>query len=165
MEIRILNSKDAEIYRNIRLKALKDHPEAFSASYEEEIEFSLQMFENRLKEGANFTFGAFANEKLCGVVTLVPEQKNKLKHRANIVGMYVEPITRKIGIGKSLMIEAIKKAKEIDNIEQLHLSVTSSNAPAKKLYQTLGFETYGLEKKALKIDNTYFDDEFMVLYL
>lgn len=35
MEIRILNSKDAEIYRNIRLKALKDYPEAFSASYEE----------------------------------------------------------------------------------------------------------------------------------
>jgi ribosomal protein S18 acetylase RimI-like enzyme len=159
MKIRILNPKDAEAYQNIRLKALKDHPEAFSASFEEEKQFPLERFENRLIEGVTFTFGAFIDEQLMGVVTLVLEQKNKLNHRANIVGMYVDTEKRRSGIGKRLMGEAIGKAKEIDVIEQIYLTVTSSNAPAKKLYQTLGFETYGVDKRALKLGNSYFDDE------
>jgi ribosomal protein S18 acetylase RimI-like enzyme len=165
MEIRILNPKDAEIYRNIRLKALINHPEAFSASFAEENAFPIERFENRLIEGITFTFGAIVHDKLLGVVTLVLEQRNKLKHRANIVGMYVDPEKRRSGIGRSLMVEAMSKAKEIEFIEQIYLTVTASNQPAKNLYQTLGFETYGIDKKALKVGNTYFDDELMVLNL
>jgi ribosomal protein S18 acetylase RimI-like enzyme len=79
--------------------------------------------------------------------------------------MYVSPKKRGIGIANNLMIEAIKKAKEIKGIEQIYLTVVSINEPAKKLYNSLGFETYGIDKKALKIDNTYFDEELMVLYV
>jgi ribosomal protein S18 acetylase RimI-like enzyme len=165
MEIRTLKPKNAEAYRNIRLKALKDHPEAFSASFEEENEFPVEIFENRLIEGVTFTFGAFKDEQLIGVVTLVLEQKNKLNHRANIVGMYVDSEKRRSGIGKRLMVEAIGMAKNMETIEQIYLTVTSNNAPAKKLYQTLGFETYGIDKRALKLGNSYFDDELMVLNL
>jgi ribosomal protein S18 acetylase RimI-like enzyme len=165
MEIRLLKPEDVEIYRNIRLKALKDHPEAFSASYEEEIEYPIERFKNRLIEGNTFTFGAFVHDDLVGVVTLGLEQRNKLIHRANIVGMYVDPQKRRSGIGRRLILEAMRKAKEIDFIEQIYLTVTASNQPAKKLYQTLGFQTYGIDKKALKVGNTYFDDELMVLNL
>jgi RimJ/RimL family protein N-acetyltransferase len=163
MEIRILEPENAEIYRNIRLEALRTHPEAFGSSYEEEKEFSLEKFESRFKEEHSFTFGTFENEQLLGVVTLVLEQKNKLKHRANIYAMYVSPKKRGIGIANNLMIEAIKKAKEIKGIEQIYLTVVSINEPAKKLYNSLGFETYGIDKRALKIDNTYFDEDLMVL--
>jgi predicted N-acetyltransferase YhbS len=103
MEIRIFQPNSAEIYRNIRLEALQINPEAFSSSYEEEKEFPLERLESRLKEDESFTFGAFDNEKLLGVVTLVMEKKNKLKHRANIAAMYVYPENRRSGIGKSLM--------------------------------------------------------------
>ncbi len=33
MEIRILDSKDAEIYRELRLKPLKENPEAITVKY------------------------------------------------------------------------------------------------------------------------------------
>ena len=45
MEIRILNSlEDAEKYRGIRLESLKNIPEAFASSYEEERDFSIEEF-------------------------------------------------------------------------------------------------------------------------
>jgi ribosomal protein S18 acetylase RimI-like enzyme len=163
MEIRILEPNDAVSYRELRLKALKEHPEAFSSSYEEEKDYPLDNFKNRLNFGHFFTFGAFEDKKLIGVVTLILEIRTKIKHKANIVAMYVYPENRKFGIGRSLLLEAIKKAEELNVIEQIYLSVTSSNEPAKRLYQSLGFKTYGMDKKGLKIENTYFDDELMVL--
>ncbi|WML44160.1 GNAT family N-acetyltransferase [Neobacillus sp. PS3-40] len=165
MEIKILKPNSAEMYRRIRLKALQSNPEVFSSSYDEEKEYPLEKFESRLKGDESFTFGAFDNEQLVGVVTLVIEKKNKLKHRATIFAMYVYPEKRRAGYGKNLMIEAIKKAKKIERIEQIYLAVVSNNEPAKNLYKSLGFETYGIDKNALKVDNTYFDDELMVLFV
>lgn len=165
MKIRILDSKDAIDYKDIRLAALKSHPEAFSSSYEEEKELPIDNFESRLNFEHFFSFGAFVENKLVGVVTLIIETKTKIKHRAHIVAMFVYPENRNSGIGRALMLEAIKKAKEQDIIEQIYLTATASNEPAKKLYQSLGFETYGIDKRGLKIENTYYDDELMVLVL
>lgn len=165
MEIRILEPEDAEIYRAIRLEALQKHPEAFSSSYEEELDSSIERFRSRLKDELTFTFSAVENNQLLGVVTLMVEQKKKLKHRANIFAMYVKHEKRRFGIGKILMLEAIKTAREIVDVEQIYLTVTSSNEPAKKLYHSLGFKTYGIDKRALKIENEYFDDELMILVL
>lgn len=165
MQIQILGSNQATIYRTIRLEGLQKHPEAFASSYEEEVEFSIGKFESRLNEEASYTFGAFDRERLLGVVTLVIEKKSKLKHRAHIFAMYVNPESRKLGIGKSLMLAAIEKAKTREGIEQVYLTVTSSNETAKKLYQSLGFEKYGEDKRALKVNGTYFDEDLMVLYL
>lgn len=165
MQIRMLDSNDAPKYAGIRLEALQHHPEAFSSSYEEEKEFPIMKFESRLNGTESFTYGALAKDQLIGVVTLVPELKNKLKHRANIVAMYVDPQNRRFGVGKRLMSAAIEKAKELETIEQIYLSVTANNEPAKNLYHSLGFETYGKDKKALKIGQNYFDDELMVLFI
>jgi RimJ/RimL family protein N-acetyltransferase len=89
----------------------------------------------------------------------------KLKHRANIVAMYVAPEKRGFGIGKGLLSETIKKANDLEGIEQVYLTVVTSNEPAKRLYSSLGFEVFGTEKRALKFDNTYFDEDHMVLFL
>ncbi|MFC5653600.1 GNAT family N-acetyltransferase [Paenibacillus solisilvae] len=165
MEKKILEPTDAETYRNFRLEALLNHPEAFSSSYEEEKEFSLESFERRLNDDHSFTFGMFDNGQLMGIVTLVLENRLKLQHRAKIVGMYVEPAKRRSGIGKQLMLEAIKKAKESKGVEQIYLSVISNNEPARQLYSSLGFETYGTDQRALKVGNRYLDDELMMLFV
>jgi ribosomal protein S18 acetylase RimI-like enzyme len=165
MEIRILEPKDAEMYKVIRLEALQKHPEAYSSSYEEELGSSVEKYRSRLNDEHSFTFGAVEESQLVGVVTLVVEKKKKINHRANIVAVYVDHSKRRSGIARSLMLEAIKKAQEIESVEQIYLTVTSSNEPAKNLYQSLRFKTYGLDKRALKIGSTYFDDELMMLVL
>ncbi|QNF29937.1 GNAT family N-acetyltransferase [Metabacillus elymi] len=165
MDIRLLKPLDAENYRNIRLEALQNNPESFGSSYEEEKEIPLETYKSRFQSDESFTFGAFENEKLVGVVTLVKENKLKLKHKANIFAMYVSPKKRGIGIGKCLMVEVINKAKDLKGIEQIYLSVVTTNESAKKLYSFLGFEVFGSEKRALKFENTYLDEEHMVLFL
>jgi ribosomal protein S18 acetylase RimI-like enzyme len=45
------------------------------------------------------------------------------------------------------------------------LSVSVPQEAARRLYRALGFEVYGYEKHALKVGETYVDDEHMVLWL
>jgi hypothetical protein len=54
MEIKILNPKDAFIYKEIRLEVLNAHPEAFSSSYDEEKDNPIENFESRLNFGHFF---------------------------------------------------------------------------------------------------------------
>ncbi|MDV2583650.1 GNAT family N-acetyltransferase, partial [Alkalibacillus haloalkaliphilus] len=42
MNIRILNESDAKMYQELRLRALKVNPEAFSSTYEREIKFTTE---------------------------------------------------------------------------------------------------------------------------
>lgn len=165
MEIRLLQPKDAAMYRELRLEALKNNPEAFSSSFAEEKEYPIEKYKDRLTQEHFYTFGAFMENELKGVVTLIVETKIKIKHRATIVAMYVNSSNRKCGIGKSLISEVIKKANDIKAVEQIYLTVNSSNTPAKKLYQSFGFDTYGTDKSGLKIADIYYDEELMVLYL
>lgn len=165
MEIRRLNGGDAEGYRLLRHEALLKNPEAFSSSYEDEVKYEAADYKQRLDNKFTYTFGAFDENQLVGVVTLVPEGKVKLKHRANIFAMYVTSSQRGRGLGRELVKTAIQQAAELNIVEQIHLTVTSSNEPAKKLYASLGFETYGVEKNALRIDGTYYDEDLMVLFL
>jgi ribosomal protein S18 acetylase RimI-like enzyme len=165
MKKRILNGNDADAYQKIRLEGLKNSPEAFGSSYEEEQLYPIDLYKSRLESDTAFTFGVFEKEELAGVVTLVKETKVKLKHKASIYAMYVSPDYRGRGIGKKLMAEVVKKAQAFDDTEQLHLSVVSTNPLAKQLYTSFGFTVYGHEKRALKADGIYYDEDHMVLFL
>jgi ribosomal protein S18 acetylase RimI-like enzyme len=165
MEIKALESIHADQYRKLRLEALKNHPEAFASSFEEEKDIPVELYQSRFSSEDSYHFGAFENAKLVGVVTIIKEMKLKLKHRANIFAMYVTPANQGYGIGRSLMVEAINQVKEWEGIEQVYLSVVTSNISAKNLYASLGFKTFGIEKRALKINRAYFDEEHMVLFL
>lgn len=88
MKIRLLNSQDAETYFHIRLEGLKNVPEVFAATYVEEKDQPIEKYKNRFQSTNSFTFGAFEDGKLLGVVTLIKESLYKLRHRANIVAMY-----------------------------------------------------------------------------
>lgn len=164
MNIRLLTAADAEDYRALRLEGLQTNPEAFGSSFEEEKDISLESFANRLEGQGTFTFGAFNQGDLLGVATLVQANKVKLKHKASIFAVYVSPKKRGLGIGKQLMVEVINQAKRLVDVEQINLTVVSSNESAKGLYTSLGFHVFGTERNALKIGQQYFDEDYMVLF-
>ncbi|PEU73057.1 GNAT family N-acetyltransferase [Bacillus cereus] len=164
--IRLLTKEDAEKYWELRLQALQVNPEAFVTTYEEAIrqENPIKRVESNLTAATSCTFGAFnADHQLVGVVTLLTEEKEAYKHKGHIVAMYVDASNRRSGLACELIRKAIEKAREMD-LEQLILGVVSTNEPAKKLYESMGFQTYGIEKRALKINGVYSDDEYMVLF-
>ncbi|WP_141434240.1 GNAT family N-acetyltransferase [Bacillus sp. 03113] len=166
MKIRKLTAKDAKIYRKLRMEALKQFPNAFLMTLEEEEKRirPIKYVSEQLKDPNCYTIGAFLNEQLIGVVTLQKEKTLKIKHKGNVLSMIVAPKCQGMGIGKMLLQSIIKIAKE-NKLEQLYLSVVSDNFIAKKLYASVGFHPYGLERNALKWNNKYWDEEHMVLFL
>ncbi|QCR31036.1 GNAT family N-acetyltransferase [Lysinibacillus sp. SGAir0095] len=167
MNIRILNEADAQIYQSLRLRGLQTDPESFGSTYEREVNFPIEAVEERIRQGEDrFVLGAFNEEgSLVGVVRFMRATDRKSRHKGDIYGMYVAPEVRGQGVGKALMMESITRAKDFDGVEQIHLQVVSKNKSAKKLYQSLGFETYGVEPRGLKEGDEYFDEDLMVLFL
>lgn len=99
------------------------------------------------------------------MATFFRESRPKIQHKAHVYAVYVDSVARKHGLGRALMLELIARAKAAPGLEQLMLTVTSSNLPAKRLYESLGFVRYGTEPKAMKLDGEYLDEDLMVLLL
>jgi RimJ/RimL family protein N-acetyltransferase len=168
-DIRPLAEADAGRWRDLRLRMLREHPDAFGSAYEQQVTRPIEVFARRLRaeEGApdNVILGAFDGEQLVGSIGLWRDDGAKDRHKAAIISMYTAPEVRGRGIGKALLQAAIARARAADGIEQLLLAVTAHNTPARNLYAALGFESYGVERHALKIGDRYYDEELMVLWL
>jgi len=171
MRIQALTEEYTEQFRGLRLQALRDTPEAFGSSYEEESQLSATQFIQKfaaLRTAIidNFILGAFdESNRLVGVVGLYPEPKKKTQHKANVVGMYVAPEARNQSVGRLLLEELIARASRLERIRKLNLAVVSTNIAAKRLYLSLGFQVYGVERDALKVGDTFYDEDLMALML
>ena len=93
------------------------------------------------------------------------DNNTKMQHKAYITGLYVSTTSRSQGIAKSLLTEMIHIAKSLNGIEQINLTVVSTNLIAKKLYTNLGFEVFGTEIRAIKYNGKYYSEDPMVLFL
>jgi GNAT superfamily N-acetyltransferase len=159
--VRLLCPADAAAYRALRLDALKRHPCAFRASFDEEAGQSLEELAARLE--ADAVFGAYCDGALCGLAGLeIPQARNK-RHKGTLFGVYVCPDRRRAGLGTALVSRVIEHART--RVDQLHAAVVITAAPARALYRKLGFLPYGLEPRALKVGKEYFDQELLVLRL
>ena len=157
VQIRRLSPADAIIYRELRLEALRLAPDAFSSTFAVENVEPLTWFADRLERSA--VFGAFGGEELRGIAAFLARQGQKEMHKGVLVGMYVRPHARNAGIGRRLAEAVIKHARR--QVEILQLSVVAGNEPARRLYTSLGFVEYGLEKNALKENGRYWNEVLM----
>jgi len=165
MHIRKLKEEDGEALWALRLRALKDNPEAFAATYEETLRNGKEQFIHRIhpREDA-FYLGAFESG-LLGIVYFRRDEGSKNCHKGRILSMYVQPESRGLGVGKALLQEVITHANRLPGLEQLHLMVVTTNEAARSLYRSMGFEVYGTVQKAFKEGDQYWNEELMVLRL
>jgi len=162
--IRALTAEDAEAYRAFRLRGLREHPDAFRSDFEQERAKGLEFSRARLAE--NLFLGAFdPGGRLLGALGLVLDRAVKTRHVATLIAMYVVPEASRRGIGRALLDALVMRTRGIDGVEQLLLTVTDSNAPAKRLYESAGFEVFGVEPRAIKVGDRYFDKAHMILLL
>ena len=64
-----------------------------------------------------------------------------------------------------LLAELLQRAQTQPGLERITLNVATRQTAAVRLYSTLGFESFGCERDALKVGDVYVDEEQMVLIL
>lgn len=163
VEIRHLTADDVEVFRALRLEALAESPEGFGRTLEEERELALGAFRELLSKSA--VFCAFDSGRAVGMVGFYGGTNRKERHRTTLWGMYVRPSLRDRGVGRQLVDRGLEYLRLSTSVEQVVLSVVTTNAAAIRLYESLGFETYGTEPRALKSESGYRDERLMLLRL
>lgn len=165
MQIRRLEISDSPVYRELRLRGLREHPEAFTSSFEEESQRSLAETEKRLSPASETAmWGAFVEGTLAGVVGMTRETRLKNRHKATLVAMYVAPEYGGQGLGLALVQTVIQAAKAA-KVELLVLTVTDTNRQAAALYARAGFASFGVEPDAIRVNGVPFGKQHMYLQL
>jgi ribosomal protein S18 acetylase RimI-like enzyme len=154
IEIRSLTAADAPVFHALRLRGLKESPEAFGSTYEEDLELSVDVVAQRIEPAhtpaARIVLGAFRDDTLIGVVGCFQAPKRKLRHTASIWGMYVAPEARGHGVARRLLDAIIAQARAWPGVHRITLSVVDRAAAARELYASAGFEMFGHEADAFR---------------
>lgn len=159
-KIRPLTEADADAYRVVRLRALTESPDAFGSTAAEtaaKVDFAAEC----RFQPESFILGAFAEGELVGITALRRQTRIKLRHRADLMQVYVDPGYARQGIAKALVKEALRRAFEMPGLKWVELGVRPSNPRARSLYEGLGFEPLVTWPDYFEVDGVSQDQSYM----
>ena len=153
-------------YRRVHLESLCTFPDNFGTRYEDQRLVERLPFEDFICTASedDFVFGAFVEGELLGIAGFRREGRPKTRHRGEIVQMFVGPEAQGRGIGEMLLRSVIEAAFDLPGIESIELSAVADNEAARKLYERVGFTTYGIRRRHFKSGDRYWDQRFMELH-
>ncbi len=165
--IRTIEAKDAAEFWALRFEMLELELFAYSADLEDFADTTIgdQVRKLGALTDGDCAVGAWLDGELVGSAILRREPGRKFRHKANVFSVYVKPHVRGQGIAKIMMLEVIVRARLLPQITQLNIGVMSTQAAARALYESLGFEAWGCEPRALCIEGVFADETYMVLNL
>ena len=153
--IRTISPQEWKNYKDLRLRALADSPDAFGSTLAEEEKRSDSAWKSRLAgddSALNYPLGAEVDGEKIGLAWgRIKESDPDL---ANLYQMWVAPSHRGLGVGEMLLKRVIAWAVEKDALV-LELGVTVRDSSAMRLYTRLGFEPVG-ETEPLRPGSAFF---------
>jgi ribosomal protein S18 acetylase RimI-like enzyme len=163
--IRQLTPSDAAAYRALRLASLRDFQFAHGPDYEEALAKGLDWHARRLAKQDYHWFGAFDGEAMAGAICLRMQEGRRLRHAASLNSLMVARSHQGAGIGRLLVAHLIGFARSLGTVRQITLEVNESNLPARRLYDSFGFQQFGLEPDAILHEGRYCAKQHLVLSL
>jgi ribosomal protein S18 acetylase RimI-like enzyme len=125
--------------REVRLAALRDTPDWFWATHEEEVVKPESWWRDFVESGAWFLA---QNEGVAVGVAAVISSAALEDSTRQLISMWVAPNARRRGIGTRL-IDAVITWARAEGIRELQLQVTDRNEIARRFYERFGFKGTG----------------------
>jgi GNAT superfamily N-acetyltransferase len=157
MQIKPLTPDHAMAYKALMLHAYGQAADSFTSTPQERALHPDSWWRRRIADpaGLSVVWGAFADQVLVGTVSLELSGRAKTRHKALVVAMFVHENFRGQGLARQLMQAVVQHGRARQGLRLLQLEVTQGNAAAERLYQSLGFQAYGLEPMAVLTADGY----------
>lgn len=147
VEVVKLDPESWRDYKNLRLTALKDDPEAFGLIHHQEFaKRSDEEWRDLLVQSAKGTdklilFAKF-NDELVGMLTgkiLNDRNRNDLGDTVKVGEVFVISKVRGKGVGKKLLAQLLEEFKKNPQVKKFKVKVFTSQLAAISLYKSAGF--------------------------
>jgi GNAT superfamily N-acetyltransferase len=138
--IRLLSAGDFDIFRRIRLEALRAEPGAYASTFEEWESLPDDEWRRRLTE--NPVFVALQGDDPVGIMGLMRQRASKMAHRATLIMVFLRADQRGTGLASALL-KKVEDHARAQGIRQLELAVTAENLQAFRFYRRAGFAEIG----------------------
>lgn len=144
ISIRTFASEEWRTYRELRLRALANSPDAFGRTLAEEIGRPDAEWSSRLASNADSHWDlplvAEIGAEAIGLAWGRIDRSNL--EVASLYQMWVAPKHRRLGAGE-MLLQAVIAWASARHALYLDLSVTCGDRPARRLYARAGFEPFG----------------------
>lgn len=164
--VRPIGPDDLGAWWDLRLRSLRDHPDAFGADYASTVERGSDYLHAGLVDGAvERLFAAFAPDGSLVAQLRTVADTGKRSHIAMIISVATDPRHRGLGLQKALIRMAIDHCRSFPEIRQVHISVNAENAPALAVYEGAGFVAWGREPRALRTESGFHDEIHLAMMM
>lgn len=158
MEVRRLTVADLRSYRELHRFGITEAPLGFVDVLETDAARPDAEVAAMLERGEGW--GAFDGERLVGKLTIDALPYPSLAHTFWVHAVYVHPDARGTGVSSALM-EAAVAAAAAKGARRIALWVNEANAPARRLYERLGFREIGRIPEGIRAGGRLVDDVLM----
>ncbi|WP_151525704.1 GNAT family N-acetyltransferase [Serinicoccus kebangsaanensis] len=136
IHVRVLDPDEWPSYKDVRLRALRESPEAFVASAEEEAAFPDSRWQERMERSRRVL--AADGEEVVGVVSVGTGHRTNIPGAGELFGLWVAPSRRGTGVARRLLEKAAKVGREV-GLKQLVYWVGTDNGRAVAFASSFGF--------------------------
>ena len=142
--IRTFAADEWRVYRDLRVRALADSPDAFGSSLAAEAGRPDAEWARRLASSADLRVSRPLVAELGGELVGLAWGRIDMSAPdvAALYQMWVAPTHRGRGVGQKLL-EAVIAWATAQNVAALDLGVTCGDSPARRLYERAGFKPLG----------------------
>ena len=170
IDIRLFKPNDFADFCTIRREALVSAPDAFLMTVADFDQRDIQKERNRFELNTmcadRMIAGAWVDGQVSGMIGLFQQNEPGFEQRMMAWGVFSSSNARGLGLGGQMMQLLAKEAANIENVNQIVLTVLASNKQAIRFYEKIGMEQFSPAENDPLIDHATTDDEaFMVLHL
>lgn len=133
--VRRLSADEWATYKDVRLRALQESPDAFVADYDSEAAEPDTFWQDRMERSTRYL--AEIDRDTVGVVSVRPSD-DIIEHSAELFGLWVTPKMRGEGVAARLVITASDDVSA-EGLRQLVYWVSTDNGRAVAFASSFGF--------------------------